>query len=125
MGTRAIVKFKNSKSKTLLAVEHCYDGYLEGVGQGLLNYLENFEIKNGLSGGEELHKHANGIEDLALQYVLKAKYRVGGLYAAYEEMEAEYNYTVTYENDKFYIHVDEFKGDLEEFQNYINSKEEE
>jgi hypothetical protein len=73
MGTRSTVKFYRNKhnEKEIVCVASIYqqyDGYLEGVGKELIEWLKTFTIVNGISLDEEI-KIANGIDCLAAQYI--------------------------------------------------------
>jgi hypothetical protein len=95
MGTRATVKFFNTRTKLpIVSVYHQFDGYPSGVGQELVNFLNKFTMVNGLRGGETLLSYANGIGCLAAQYVADQKRDVGGVYLMPIENDEEYNYEV-------------------------------
>lgn len=86
MGTRSLtyVYDSDSGSSSTLAPLICmyqqYDGYPEGVGKELAEFLNSFDaITNGISFGEK-RKTANGMGCLAAQLVAKTKTAVGGVY---------------------------------------------
>lgn len=135
MGTRSTVKFYQQSKvqdkvqrKCVLALYQQYDGYPEGVGAQIYELLKDIRMVNGIPGGEDaqLFKMANGIQDLALQYVLKYKDRVGNLYATTEDDWEEYNYGVIFDWDTntLTITVDTyvpFSGTIEEFGKWIEN----
>lgn len=73
-----------------------YDGYLEGVGKSLSEWLIPKIMVNGIPDYE--HDYANGIGDLAAQYVHDFKDGIGNLYLYSPDWDAEewcdYNYKV-------------------------------
>lgn len=129
MGTRATVKFFNNE-ELVLSVYHQYDGYQTGVGEQIRQLVEQYQIVNGLYGGTG--KIANGIDDLALLYILDNKESAGGIYAASKNDTQEYDYEVYARHDKSLgvdviykiVMIDNyedkrFEGSKEEFNDYI------
>ena len=103
MGTRSTVEFvekRNEKEIPLLKIYQQYDGYLQGVGYELAEFLREFEIVNGFGFGAEFGKTANGTGCLAAQFVAKFKTEVGNLYITIPEDNEEYNYKVVLDQDK-------------------------
>jgi hypothetical protein len=127
MGTRATVKFYSEydeeKKSPILNVYHQWDGYIEGVGHELANFLLNKKIINGISNQTMQEGYANGMGCLAAQYVAEIKTVIGSVYITSIEDEGYYNYKVYFENDKLIIEVDEFKGTPIQLLGY-NEKEE-
>jgi hypothetical protein len=98
MGTRSTVKFYRNKHNEkpnvcVASIYQQYDGYLEGVGKELIEWLKTFTIVNGIGLDEEI-KIANGIDCLAAQYIKDHKADVGGLYMTDKEDVQEYNYEI-------------------------------
>jgi hypothetical protein len=89
MGTHSLVKFKDSDS-IFTAVHHQYDGYYEGVGLDLANWLLTKNIFN-------VHELCY----LATQYIQKCD--ANTTYIAHPDTEEVYEYIVSFKNDKFYI----------------------
>lgn len=81
MGTRSTISFiekdKNGES-TVAYVYQQFDGYLEGVGKSLSEWLMPKIMVNGIP--DYNHNYANGITDLAAQYVHDFKDGIGSLY---------------------------------------------
>ena len=96
MGTRSTVTFKEtSNSAPLLTVYQQYDGYLDGVGNELAEFLANGDYGNGISGFPELGEYFNGMGCLAASFVSKFKTKPGGMYIVpVDSGPEEYNYTV-------------------------------
>ena len=102
MGTRSTISFieKNKNGESTVAyVYQQFDGYLEGVGKSLCEWLLHKIMVNGIP--DYGHDYANGITDLAAQYVHDFKDGIGNLYLyAPTRGVAEwcdYNYKVTYQ----------------------------
>lgn len=99
MGTRSTITFierVNAGDSIVAQVYQQYDGYLEGVGKSLAEWLMPKIMVNGIPDYE--HDYANGIGDLAAQYVHDFKDRIGYLYLYSPDWDAEewcdYNYKV-------------------------------
>lgn len=99
MGTRSTITFierVNAGDSIVAQVYQQYDGYLEGVGKSLAEWLMPKIIVNGIPDYE--HDYANGIGDLAAQFVHDFKNRIGYLYLYSPDWGVEewcdYNYKV-------------------------------
>lgn len=99
MGTRSTITFierVNAGDSIVAQVYQQYDGYLEGVGKSLAEWLIPKIMVNGIPDYE--HDYANGIGDLAAQYVHDFKNGIGNLYLYSPDWDAEewcdYNYKV-------------------------------
>jgi hypothetical protein len=124
MGTRSVVNFqdKEMNNATVLSVYQQYDGYETGVGKQIADFLRAMKICNGIGYGAKIFEYANGIGDLALQYIVKYKTSVGNLYAVAVGDIEEYNYYVNEEDVKI-IDCDGvvlFSGDWVEYIDYID-----
>lgn len=102
MGTRSTISFieKNKKGESTVAyVYQQWDGYLEGVGKSLCEWLLHKIMVNGIP--DYGHDYANGITDLVAQYVHDFKDGIGNLYLyAPTRGVAEwcdYNYKITHQ----------------------------
>ena len=75
-----------------------FDGYPEGHGKELYEFLEGYTILNGIPAAldTENGKYANGFGCLAAQLVahFKNKCTVGGFYLTNEGDSQEYNYKI-------------------------------
>ena len=81
MGTRSITKVTQEDGKVqLVAMYRQYDGYPDGHGLELCEFLKNKKIINGIPIGEPTENLANGMGCLAAQMVAYFKTDVGGIY---------------------------------------------
>ena len=149
MGTRSTITFYSRMSGTnffLVNIYQQYDGYLEGVGKELCEWLKPKIIVNGFSKSD--FNIANGAGCLAAKYISEFKPATGGLYIYPEDVaheDCDYNYSVIidedwvtspFENNKkaediITIEVDNwgekpfFKGSIQELLDYIERQKEE
>jgi len=109
MGTRATVHFYSefNQEKPILSVYHQFDGYIDGVGHDLANWLLTKKIINGIDNETMEAGFANGMGCLAAQYVKENKTRIGGLYLTTSEDLQSYNYHVRLIGGKIEIKVDD------------------
>lgn len=73
-----------------------FDGYLEGHGKDLRDFLKDFEVVNGI--GDKTRKIANGMGCLAAQVIAHFKKEVGNFYlypAGTRDVGEEYVYTLS------------------------------
>lgn len=94
MGTRSVIKFQEN-GETLCAIYQQFDGYLEGVGATLFEFLDGITIVNGLSFGQP-KRVANGVGCLAAQFIAEQKSGAGGFYMTHPSDSQEYDYYVNY-----------------------------
>ena len=104
MGTRSLTKviqsWKNEsgkkESKPITCMYRQFDGYMEGHGQELAEFLSQFTVVNGIGLTEE-RKIANGMDCLAAQMFAHFKTEAGNIYCmhpdAYDVWE-EYVYEI-------------------------------
>lgn len=120
MGTRSTTHFKSEHSnKIVCSIYEQFDGYIEGTGHDLANFLKNKKIINGISGSHNLDSNtANGISCLAAQWIKHRKDRVGGVYMTHSEARESFNYFVSFDGTDIIIEVDKFKGTPEELLAY-------
>lgn len=91
MGTRSLTHVKGGN----ISFYRQMDGYPEGHGKELAEFLKGFTIVNGY--GQVTDKMANGMDCLALQIVAHFKEGIGGFYAIKHNSKGhgeEYTYTV-------------------------------
>ena len=101
MGTGCLTVMYDTSKSEIAVMYRQFDGYPEGHGQELADFLNGFEIVNGIS--EEREKMANGGGCLAAQIVAHFKDSVGGFYlhpAGTRECGEEYIYHVYPETGK-------------------------
>jgi hypothetical protein len=120
MGTRSTTKIYDGKN-LILSLYKQYDGYVEGWGKELKDFIKSGDFVNGF-GLENKKRQFNGIGCFALQLVCEFKDGVGGLYATSKNDEQEYNYKITYkyskkknDTDKIIIECEEDEDYYEEF----------
>lgn len=103
MGTRSktsFIKRIGDKRECLVSVYQQYDGYIEGVGYEIANYILSKKIINGICG--DTKDKANGFGCLIAQFIRDFKTDVGGLYIITEDDTQEYNYNVIFDSDLYY-----------------------
>ena len=96
MGTRSTIKFvaRYGKEETILCkIYQQYDGYIDGVGKELAEWLLKKTIVNGFNN-QSMDKYANGAGCLAAQFIKEFKTEIGGLYITDENDIEDYNYEV-------------------------------
>mgnify|MGYP003346905797 CR=1 FL=1 len=99
MGTHSSTKVQTTDGIVVNMYRH-YDGYYEGHGAELANFLNGIRLVNGIPFGGENIKIANGMDDLAAQIVahFKITENVGGFYLVGLDRDEEYNYTIYEDN---------------------------
>jgi hypothetical protein len=80
MGTRSVTLFVEEDGTEVLGMYRQFDGYPEGHGKELADFIKDIYLVNGLGMGQP-EKVANGIGCLALQVVTHFKKGPGGFYA--------------------------------------------
>ena len=110
MGTRATIKiarreegvsFSEKPDKYMVSIYNHYDGYPEGLGVTLANYLEGTKIVNGLGGNNE--DVFNGLGCLAASLIAELKDGPGNVYIEDPEHKhswIDYEYYVWGDTDK-------------------------
>jgi hypothetical protein len=127
MGTRSLTFVYDDSNTPIINLYRQFDGYREGHGQELADFLGSFdEITNGISFGEE-RKTANGMGCLAAQLVAHFKVGVGGFYLYPTKQNAlwqDYEYHI-YENEVKVVCYDNtiFKGTWQEFHTWAHTDE--
>lgn len=79
MGTRSLT-FVYDSGNPIMCMYRQFDGYPEGHGQELANFLNKFTVGNGISGNPNLFEFANGMGCLAAQMIVWFKKTPGGFY---------------------------------------------
>ena len=105
MGTRSTMKFiskYDDKLTPLVNVYRQYDGYVDGVGHQLAEWLLEKKIVNGIPCGVNTKNMANGFGCLIAQYIKEFKTDVGNVYITDMEDGQEYNYDVIFDEDKYF-----------------------
>ncbi len=85
MGTRSLVVFQDEKEQDICVIYRQFDGSPEYRGQQLLDLVRERSVVHGICDYDA--KEANGIEDLAAQWIAwektncaEGKYHVGNIY---------------------------------------------
>jgi len=127
MGTRCLTVVKDQRDETLAVMYRQFDGYYEGHGTELADFLSGFKMVNGMRG-DEPPKFANGMSCLAAQIVAYFKEEPGGIYlypAGSEEEGESYVYIVRgKEGEEPTITVDEFSGPASDFHAFVKKQQE-
>jgi hypothetical protein len=79
MGTRSLTYVYEGETP-IICMYRQFDGYPEGHGQELANFLNELSIGNGISGKPDLFSFANGMGCLAAQMIVWFKKSPGGFY---------------------------------------------
>ena len=79
MGTRSLTKIYNEENKTLITMYRQMDGYPSGHGVELTDFLDGFQVVNGLNSTQK-GKIANGMGCIAAQIIAHFKDGPGGVY---------------------------------------------
>lgn len=95
MGTRSKTTVFDHLNKPALSIYRQTDGYYEGMGQELQDFLSEMVIVNGY-GSNTPAKAANGMTCLAAQLVAHFKEGIGSVYICPHDDEQEYNYDIHY-----------------------------
>jgi hypothetical protein len=102
MSTRSLTHIHEGKSKTpFVTIYRQCDGYPEGIGRELAEFLNGFTIVNGLGG--QKGKIANGAGCLAAQLIKHFKGGPGNVYiykAGSKDCWEAYTYRIRVEADK-------------------------
>jgi hypothetical protein len=96
MGTRSLTFFYDDEQPLLCLYRHM-DGYPEGQGQDLHDFLADYHLVNGYVLTKPSTNQANGMGCLAAQYVAAVKNGVGRYYlypTDTEDADQEYEYHV-------------------------------
>lgn len=107
MGTSALVKFLTKVDEEhiyeLVNVRFHSDGYIDGVGHDLADWLMKKRIVNGIADSDRFGgAAANGVEDLVAQYIRDNKniYCIGNFYVTYPITRCDYEYYVTIDGNQ-------------------------
>ena len=111
MGTRSLTYIEesygenNEKKENILCMYRQYDGYLSGHGAELAEFLQGFNVVNGIKHGTP-KRSANGMGCLAAQLIAHFKDGIGNIYIHHSDDEdcgEDYTYTIYGEDDKVRI----------------------
>jgi hypothetical protein len=132
MGTRSLTVINSEWDDSEICVLYRqYDGYPEGHGKDLLDFLRGMSVVNGM-GLDDRERISNGMDCLAAQIVAHFKNGPGYFYlnaAGTRDVCEEFIYTLyIYNKDKLSIKVEDtydkghilFDGSLDEYEQWIN-----
>lgn len=136
MSTRSLTIFENRYGEEIVVMYRQMDGYPDGHGLDLCEFLNDFKIVNGISGEDYNKKTANGMECLAAQVIAHFKDGVGGFYlhpAGTRNADEAYRYYVYPFFEKLCIRIEKevdrekyeqiFKGSVKECLTAIKNSE--
>ena len=138
MGTRSLTTFiDNFNDEEIVVMYRQMDGYPEGHGVALLEFLQGMDIVNGLPVGKSDDSLANGMSCLAAQVISHFKQGAGDFYlhtANTRDYGEEYIYTIYVHrcieetNDmlkvrvhKVYDNKDIFDGTVDEMKDWLET----
>ena len=125
MGTRSTIAFipkkEGKEEKPLVRIYQQFDGYIDGVGHDLANFLKSRKICNGIPIGTD-DILANGFGDLVAQYIAETKEGTGNFYIDEFDCDQEYNYKVIFDTDKYYNNTELYNGELKDVDDLITIK---
>lgn len=108
MGTRCITVFKD-ETREIAVLYRQFDGYPDGHGQELKEFLAPMHLCNGYQEQDKEHG-ANGMDCLAAQIVAHFKKEIGRFYlypAGTRDTGEEYVYTVYPKDGVIYLRLEE------------------
>jgi hypothetical protein len=128
MGTRSLIHFKED-GESFCVVFRQFDGYPEGRGKELAEWLSNISVVNGLAFGAE--KVANGVGCLAAQWIKHEKGGPGGVYMVpitAEWEEYTYDVDVNFNTRQVTMRCFDgatkiFEGPAKDFAEFLNQQE--
>ena len=147
MSTRSVITFYR-KETPYVSVYQQSNGYHDGVGKKLCDWLYDKILINGISSTiKDLSNYANGVGCLAAQFIRDFKNSVGSLYITptdYDKEWIDFNYSVIIDDDvnlpTYGVPIREmvkikvsffgnseclFNGSIDEFYSFIKRHEEE
>jgi hypothetical protein len=91
--------------KPICCLLRLYDGYPEGHGVELAEYLANIKLSNGIPIGVAIHEFANGMGCLAAQIITHFKTKPGNFYMCCLDNPSDYVYVVYEKRGKIHLRV--------------------
>ena len=125
MGTRSTTKIIDEMGSVIVNMYRQFDGYFEGHGLELAEFLDGKEVINGI-GGQSMDQAANGMGCLAAQMIAHFKTGIGGIYIESPDVEEDFNYIVQIKDGKLVLEArgyDKlFSGTPREFRELIGQE---
>ncbi len=116
MGTPCVTDIHDENGDVIVTMYRHWDGFPEGYGAELEDFLAEFTVGNGVYQGAKLGEFANGMECLAAQIVAHFKTEVGNIYlykAGTRGIGEEYIYHVELKDGKLFVRcIDEESNKL-------------
>ena len=126
MGTRCLTVFMDGE-KEIAVMYRQLDGYLDGHGKELADFLKNKTIVNGM-GAEPANTIFNGMACLAAAVVAHFKTEPGGFYlhpVGTRDRGEDYTYIVSGEiGEEPIIAVEDFQGNASDYQAWLEGQAE-
>ncbi len=110
MGTRCLTVFKEEDGTEIAVLYRQHDGYPDGHGKDLADFLDGKVIVNGISGDNTKDTAFNGMPCLAASVVAHFKDDIGSFYlypAGTRDMGEDYIYTITQSDGQPFIVTNE------------------
>ena len=114
MGTRSTIRIledsPDGNGVLICTLYNQYDGYIDGVGADLADFIQTGTLTNGIPDNE--HKYFNGLGCFIAQYIKEHKTRAGGLYIVRDDVYGEYNYLVKVVDGEILMSILEYEDEL-------------
>ena len=136
MGTRSLTVINNEwDNEEICVLYRQYDGYPQGHGTDLLNFLKDMHIVNGMNNKNMKLRISNGMDCLAAQIVAHFKQEPGYFYlqaTGTRDVGEQFIYTLYTEDKKtLKIKVEDmynyghilFDGDIKQYDEWLNTSE--
>ena len=126
MGTRALTIVYDERNEVIMNMYNQYDGYPEGHGRDIANFLHGKRLVNGLAGDTSMV--FNGMGCLAASLVARLKTSAGGFYlypASARNCGQDYEYHV-YQDRVVVLNYkgkEMFRGNWPDFEKFCSSEE--
>ena len=133
MGTRSLTVINDEwDNEEICVLYRQYDGYPQGHGTDLLNFLKDMHIVNGMNNKNMKLRISNGMDCLAAQIVSYFKTGAGDFYlcsAGSRNMAEEFIYTIYTKDRMLYIKVEDlyndghdlFDGNINQYEEWLNT----
>ena len=116
MGTRSLtfIKDEYDKNNNIICMYRQYDGYLNGHGKELAEFLQDFNVVNGYSHITPA-RSANGMGCLAAQLIAHFKDGIGNIYlypTNTKDVGEDFIYTISLIDNKLNIDVKDWNDKI-------------
>jgi len=128
MGTKSLTVFMDREQETVVMYRQM-DGYLEGHGKDLADFLKGKKIINGIGTDDDAASAFNGMSCLAASVVAEFKNGIGGIYlypAGTRECGEDYTYVISGKTgEQPTIAVEDFNGKASDYQAWLDNRDDE